>query len=102
MNKFLCFERVLCVRLHRAPVDDVFADAPTAAHFVGFAESGQYHRAIAVFGLPDFIHRTWDQRAASEIAPNDRVIFARYYDKLPSPFGWDDSNQPDDPAAKER
>lgn len=31
-------------------------------HFVGF-RGDEYNRAVAVFGTPDFIHRSWDARA---------------------------------------
>ena len=35
-------------------------------HFVGFRDD-RYWNACRVFGLPDFIHRRWDKRAAREI-----------------------------------
>ena len=72
-------------------------------HFIGFRDGDRYHAAIRVFGPPDFIHRVWDRRAQQEIAPGDVAIFAKYSpDDPPSPFSYDDSNQPDDPAATER
>lgn len=46
-----------------------------ALHFVGFKNDRVYN-AIAVFGLPDFWHRLWDNRAVKEIVPGDRVVFA--------------------------
>jgi hypothetical protein len=77
------------------------AGAPPAVHFVGF-RGEEYHSAVAVFGPPDFVHRIWDVRATQEVVPFDRVVFARYHDRGPSPYNHDDSNQPDDPAARER
>lgn len=47
----------------------------SATHFVGFKDD-RYHAAVRAFGRPDFVHRFWDYRAVSEIAPDDRVIFA--------------------------
>lgn len=74
-----------------------------ALHFIGFSDSQQYHNAARVFGQPDFVHRVWDTRAAVEIAEGDIAIFAKYDpDMPPSPYAWDDSAQPDDPATHER
>ncbi len=74
-----------------------------ATHFVGFRDPQQWENAVRVFGEPDVIHYVWDQRAAREIAPAiDRVVFARYQDAEPSPYSYDDSNEPDVPAARER
>jgi hypothetical protein len=70
-------------------------------HFVGF-RGEEYNSAIRVFGLPDFIHRVWDMRAVQEIAANDIVVFAKYHNQPPCEYTYDDSNQADDPAAKER
>lgn len=41
-------------------------------------------------------------RAVCDIAPGDKVVFAKY-DPADAPcrYAFDDSNQPDDPAAKE-
>jgi hypothetical protein len=94
-----CDER--CPRLRARPVDLLFADAEPATHFVGF-RGEEYHSAVAVWGQPDFYHRTWDRRATQEVAPTDVVVFARYHDREPTKFSFDDSNQPDDPAAEER
>ena len=44
-------------------------------HFVGFSDD-RYWNAVKVFGLPDYVHRTWDGYAADEIAPQDTVVFA--------------------------
>lgn len=72
-------------------------------HFVGFTDPDRYDRAVRHFGLPDFIHRTWDVRAQQEIAPSDVAIFAKHDEhKPPSVYSWDDSAQPDDPATHER
>lgn len=72
------------------------AAARRATHFVGF-RGNEYLSAVRVFGPPDMIHKVWDHRAVADIAP-----FAKYHDCEPSPYSYDDSNQPDDPAAKER
>lgn len=56
----------------------------------------------ALFGPPDFYHRVWDQRAQREVADHDTVVFAKYDPTHPSRFNYDDSNEPDDPAAHER
>jgi hypothetical protein len=95
----LCEERRLCVRLHARPID--LLDATPAVHFVGF-RGEEYRSAVRAFGLPDFIHRGWDRRAQREIASCDTVVFARFHDQEPSQYNYDDSNEPDDPAAKER
>jgi hypothetical protein len=71
-----------------------------ALHFVGF-RGEEYWSAVKVFGLPDVIHYTWDQRAQREIGLGDVIVFAKDYGK-PSPFNHDDSNQRDDPAFWER
>lgn len=50
-----------------------------ALHFVRFANmhDRHYDNAVAVFGLPDFMHRRWDKRARREIAAGDTVVFAK-------------------------
>lgn len=73
-----------------------------ALHFVGFRDPQQYENAVRVWGYPDVIHYVWDQRASREIADVDMVVFAKYHDTAPSPYNYDDSNEPDDPAAQER
>lgn len=48
-----------------------------AVHFVGFRGS-EYASAVAVWGLPDFVHRGWDKRARREIDfEADTIVFAR-------------------------
>lgn len=47
-----------------------------AVHFIGFKDSTQFHRAITVFGTPDFIHRKWDVRARQEVVKGDVAVFA--------------------------
>ncbi|MGI4875950.1 MAG: hypothetical protein ACRYG4_00520 [Janthinobacterium lividum] len=47
-----------------------------ATHFVGF-RGDEYARACRIFGRPDFIHYGWDRRAQRDIAPGDRVVFAK-------------------------
>lgn len=74
-----------------------------ALHFVGFRDPQRGAMAELVFGVPDFEHRVWDRRARQEVAPNDVAVFAKgSFDDEPTPYSWDDSNQPDDPAALER
>jgi hypothetical protein len=74
-----------------------------AVHFVGF-RGEEYHVAVRIFGRPDFVHRTWDRRAAAEIAAGDLAVFANPSDDpaAPSERCFDDSNQPADPAYWER
>lgn len=50
-------------------------------HFVGFRDD-RYWSAAAVFGKPHFIHRGWDLRAKTEIAPGDTVVFANGDDSV--------------------
>ena len=88
-----------CMMLHHPPINDLAGQS--AVHFVGF-RGEEYHSAVKVFGLPDFVHRVWDRRAEIEVASNDCVVFAKYHNTTPSQYSFDDSNQPDDPAAKER
>lgn len=73
-------------------------------HFVGFKEDDtRYNNATLVFGTPDFVHRVWDHRARVEIMPGDVAVFAKYHpDSTPTPYSWDDSAQPEDPATHER
>ena len=51
----------------------------TTVHFVGF-RGDEYHNAVKIWGIPDFIHRFWDVRAAAEAQPDDIVVFARVKD----------------------
>lgn len=60
-------------------------------HFVGF-KNDRVHRAIQVFGLPDFWHRRWDRRAVAEVCDGDIVVFADGDETQPiSRFSFDDS-----------
>lgn len=60
-------------------------------HFVGFKDD-RYNNAIKTFGRPDFIHRFYDARCASEIAPGDVVLFADGDDTQPvREHAYDDS-----------
>lgn len=45
-------------------------------HFVGF-RGDEYWRAVRVWGVPDFIHMSWDTRARREIADGDTVVLAK-------------------------
>lgn len=101
VGRSVCEGNGLCVRAHFAPVYMLDEDYAPLVHFVGF-RGEEYWSAVRVFGLPDVYHRVWDQRAQQEIAPGcDTVVFARR-ETEPSPYNFDDSNQEDDPAAKER
>ena len=71
-------------------------------HFVGFRNDREWQNAARLYGEPDFVHRFWDQRAQCEIMDGDLLVFAKYDPARPSPYNHDDSNEPDDPAAKER
>jgi hypothetical protein len=71
-------------------------------HFVGFRTEAEVARAAAVFGGPDFVHRFMDARAVADVAPGDTVVLHAREDGTVRPYSWDDSNQPDDPAAAER
>jgi len=74
-----------------------------AVHFVGFRDPQRWSNAARIWGEPDIVHHRWDQRAQREIAEVDVVVFARNDpDDPPSRFNFDDSNQADDPAARER
>ena len=70
-------------------------------HFVGFRDD-RYWNAVAVFGLPDFVHVHWDRRAMADVAPGDTVVFATAKSQRIVPWSWDDSNQPNDRAFWER
>ncbi len=97
---YACERRGLCVHATVAPL---LKGIKPALHFVGFRDPQRYENAVQVFGLPDIIHHIWDQRAQREIAHGwDTVVFAQYHNLPPSSYNYDDSNQPDDPAAKER
>lgn len=63
-----------------------------AVHFVGFRESAQFHRAVSVFGQPDFVHRRWDVRAKQEVVGDDSVVFAAgSFEAQPAHPSFDDS-----------
>ena len=44
-------------------------------HFVGF-RGEEYWSAVKVWGLPDYIHRGYDNRMRRERAREDTVVFA--------------------------
>lgn len=76
-----------------------------AVHFVGFPdEFGRtFQNAVAMWGMPDFVHRGWDARARREIGEGDLLVFARGTpDDEPHRHTFDDSNEPHDPANAER
>ncbi len=101
IRRDICEGRGLCTRMRFAPLDMLGEDYVPLVHFVGF-RGEEYQSAVRVWGLPDVYHFVWDQRAQREIARCDTVVFAKYDPASPSPFNYDDSNQPDDPAARER
>jgi hypothetical protein len=113
-------ERMAYLRAVRSCQPDTFAalrNAPRpAVHFVGF-RGEEFNSAVRVFGQPDFVHRHWDVRAQQEVAREtawdvteakevgvfeDVVVFATAKTERFVPWTFDDSNQPDDPAAQER
>lgn len=64
-----------------------------AVHFVGFVDD-RYWNAVRVWGLPDIVHRVWDHRAVSDVAPGDTVVFAQYSpEDPPREFSWNDSER---------
>jgi hypothetical protein len=64
----------------------------SAMHFVGFKDE-DFHRAIAVFGTPDFIHRHNDGRFRSMVVEDDVVVFANGSEVAKSSvFSFDDSS----------
>lgn len=98
----VCEIEHLCVRSRYRPIELMNADYSPALHFVGFCGE-EYNSAVRVFGTPDFIHRSWDLRALTEIAPLDTVVFAKGSpNDPPGIYSFDDSSQPDDPAELER
>jgi hypothetical protein len=71
-------------------------------HFVGFRDPQQVANAARIWGYPDIVHFVWDQRAMREVDPSDLLVFAKFDPDAPSLRSHDDSNEPDDPAARER
>lgn len=63
-----------------------------AVHFIGFRDKRAFDVCCVFFGVPDFIHPTWDVRAQQEIAPGDLAVFAPdCWGKEPSMNAFDDS-----------
>ena len=63
-----------------------------AIHFVGFKNDQRYQNAAAVFGLPDFLHPGWDNRAKREIADEDLIVFANgAADQTPRAMNYNDA-----------
>lgn len=92
-----------CIRwIGPTPLEIMFPHLRPAVHFVGF-RGEEYQSAVRIWGVPDFYHRVWDQRAQCEIAESDTVVFAYKADpEYVCPYTFDDSNQDGDPAARER
>jgi hypothetical protein len=44
-----------------------------AIHFIGF-RGNEYHNAVKVFGEPDFIHMTHDNRMYGEVDINNDIL----------------------------
>lgn len=77
-----------------------------AVHFIGFdplKDPDSFHRAVKVFGYPDFIHKVWDYRAKcggefdSTVHENGQPEDVRVFKKgtendPPNPYTYDDSN----------
>lgn len=89
-----------CPRVIRPPILDVETYRP-AVHFVGFRDD-RYWAAVRVWGLPDFVHSRWDQRAHREVAPGDTVVFAREYPDGPTIHSGADYVEVGDPAYREQ
>lgn len=62
-----------------------------ALHFVNF-RGDEYWSAIKVFGLPDFIHRSYDRRCLDDQGEGDVIIFAQGGETQPIVPSWNDSN----------
>jgi len=62
-------------------------------HFVGFRTPQQYRNAVAVFGLPDFVHHLNDARLwfGGEMGENDVVVFANGSEARYKEFSYNDS-----------
>ena len=59
-------------------------------HFIGFRGS-EYHSAIKVFGLPDFIHLIHDHRMYGDVGEHDILIFGPKADSnVISQYSWQD------------
>lgn len=43
-------------------------------HFVGF-RGDEFHRAVKVWGHPDFIHRGHDHRMYGDVDDGDTIVF---------------------------
>lgn len=99
-----CEMRRLCRHVDVAPADLLMDGVKPCVHFVGFRDAQRWVNAERIFGTPDVVHFVWDQRAQREIVKGwDTVVFAKGSDSdTPSAFNFDDSNEPDDPARKER
>lgn len=66
------------------------APAHCAVHFVGFRDD-RYWNAVRIWGVPDFVHITWDRYAGQDIAPGDTVVFANgEWTQAPRPFSGPD------------
>lgn len=71
-----------------------------ALHFVGCWDGDEvFDSAMLVFGAPDFVHRKWDVRATTDVAPGDTVVFlrdkdwTRFENSDPCAHAFDDSEQ---------
>ena len=63
---------------------------PRHVHFIGF-RGNEYHSAVRVWGLPDFIHLINDRRARGDMGPDDILIFGPKADPdVISDFTWQD------------
>lgn len=57
------------------------ANVTRTVHFVGLWDRGsvedllRFQRAVRAFGPPTFVHRHWDVRAITDVAPDDVLVF---------------------------
>jgi hypothetical protein len=97
-------QRVGYLRAVRRLQPDTFAALRNmrqrTVHFVGF-RGEEFYSAVRAFGPPDFVHVSWDRRAVADFAPRDTVVFPKHLSAC-SLYAHDDSNERDDPAARER
>lgn len=103
MRDALTFEQCLAIHRNNAGLRDAvpgteadvgwgYFGSPPAVHFVGF-RGNEYRTAVALWGAPDFIHRSNDQRfrVGGDVAPHDTVIYANGAEARPKDFSFDDS-----------
>ena len=67
-----------------------------AIHFVGFRTKEEIRVATVIWGPPDFVHKTHDQRMYGYVADNDTVILGSKGAAEPDPkYNWQDHEDPE-------